>query len=382
MRGYWVTFIVRVTIELELPALHLVLLGTVMELTILVGEIPTGVVADVYSRKWSVVISYVLVGLAIAASGMVSSFALLVPTQILWGLGWTFQSGAETAWVTDEVGSASAVEPLLLRRARLQHVAGVMGMGGGVAIALASSLATAIVVLGVLVTAWGLFLAVVMPEHGFVRVRSNTYRQFLGILRDGASATAQSGALRVLVAVMLLMGLASEAVDRLDIRRLDQVGLADNYNEVALVGVIGSLEAVVAGLLLWAVERRIRGPAVVPALVMLLTGTTLGVLLLGQVTVLTVAAIGLILQAALRTVAEPVMINWANAHAPATARATVLSFVGQAEATGEIAGGIGLGAVAAGASVSTAMLCSAALFGLGALVSTRGRAAWTAAAVR
>jgi len=48
-----------------LSPLQLVLVGTFMELTIFVCEVPTGIVADVVSRKLSIVIGYLVMGAAI-----------------------------------------------------------------------------------------------------------------------------------------------------------------------------------------------------------------------------------------------------------------------------------------------------------------------------
>lgn len=45
-----------------LSPLELVLVGTVLEASVFVGEVPTGIVADVYSRRLSVLIGLVLVG--------------------------------------------------------------------------------------------------------------------------------------------------------------------------------------------------------------------------------------------------------------------------------------------------------------------------------
>ena len=47
-------------VDLGLSPLRLVILGTVLELAVLVSESPTGAVADVFSRKWSQVISWVI----------------------------------------------------------------------------------------------------------------------------------------------------------------------------------------------------------------------------------------------------------------------------------------------------------------------------------
>jgi hypothetical protein len=61
-RGYWLVTSLYLVIDADLSAFQLVFLGTAMELTILISEIPTGVMADTISRKWSIVISHVLMG--------------------------------------------------------------------------------------------------------------------------------------------------------------------------------------------------------------------------------------------------------------------------------------------------------------------------------
>ena len=43
--------------------LQLVLVGTVLEATVLLCEVPTGVLADTYSRRLSVIIGFVLIGI-------------------------------------------------------------------------------------------------------------------------------------------------------------------------------------------------------------------------------------------------------------------------------------------------------------------------------
>ena len=45
-----------------LDNLELVLAGTVMEACVFCFEIPTGIVADLWSRKWSVIIGHVGIG--------------------------------------------------------------------------------------------------------------------------------------------------------------------------------------------------------------------------------------------------------------------------------------------------------------------------------
>ena len=92
----------------RLDPFRLLLLGTILEGTYLVFEIPTGVVADTISRRLSVVIGLVGSGIAFAILGLAHSFAMAALSQFLWGVFATFQSGADVAWLTDELGEEAA----------------------------------------------------------------------------------------------------------------------------------------------------------------------------------------------------------------------------------------------------------------------------------
>ena len=95
-----IVFVVSMLYQVEtvgLNALQLVLVGTMLEISAFVFEIPTGVVADLYSRKLSVVIGFILTGLGFAAGGLAPTFEALLVWSFLWGLGWTFMSGAREA---------------------------------------------------------------------------------------------------------------------------------------------------------------------------------------------------------------------------------------------------------------------------------------------
>src|SRR5437867_13369334 len=52
--------------------LQLVLVGTFMELTIFVFEVPTGIVADVVSRRLSTIVGYLVMGAAIVFCALVA----------------------------------------------------------------------------------------------------------------------------------------------------------------------------------------------------------------------------------------------------------------------------------------------------------------------
>src|ERR1700675_1203925 len=148
-----------------LSPLQLVLVGTFMELTIFVCEVPTGIVADVVSRKLSIVSGYLVMGATIVFSGAVAQPWAVMVAWSVWGLGYTFTSGATDAWLADEIGVAN-VRPVSLRSAQVGRACALVAIGGSVALGLLS-LRVPIIVGGVVIAATGIVLAFVMPEHGF-----------------------------------------------------------------------------------------------------------------------------------------------------------------------------------------------------------------------
>jgi MFS family permease len=69
-RGYGLAALIYYVVDADLEPLQLVLLGTALEVSVLLAEIPTGVVADTLSRKRSIVISHVVMGVAFVLTGL------------------------------------------------------------------------------------------------------------------------------------------------------------------------------------------------------------------------------------------------------------------------------------------------------------------------
>lgn len=376
LRAWWLAFVIFTVIDLQLPPLQLVLLGTALELSVLVSEIPTGVVADLYSRKWSIAISFWLVGAGLALSGAFTGFWPLVATQVLWGFGYTFRSGADVAWITDHLGVAKT-ELLLLRRGKLQLIGSAVGLIVGAATASLTSVRVVIVGSGCLLICWGVFLAVAMTEGNFKRERGETWATFFAELRQGAATTWAKPPLRILVLVMLTSGIASESIDRLGVRRLDEVGFAEQTNEIVALTLMGIGAAALGAVLLHVAESRVSGRSIP-----LTVGATIAIAgicaaLLSWAVTLPVAIAALVFREGVGNVGEPLVQAWTNAHASDKHRATTHSFVGQAEAMGEMSGGVLFGVVATGLSVSAAIGGSAVLLVVAGAVAARGRSLWS-----
>src|SRR5919199_4924835 len=85
-----------------LDPLRLVLLGTALEVTVFLFEVPTGVLADTYGRRRSVITGCILMGCGFALEGAIPRFIAVLAAQAVRGVGYTFISGALEAWIADE----------------------------------------------------------------------------------------------------------------------------------------------------------------------------------------------------------------------------------------------------------------------------------------
>ncbi len=373
--SYWTLFFLRVVVDVGLDPLQLLLLGTTKEITILLVEIPTGMVADLRSRRLSVIASFVICGLAIAGAGLADTFALLVITQAVWAFGSTFRSGAETAWFTDEVGSVDAVDAVLPRRGRYEAGGSIVGVAATAVLAALAGLTTALVVIGCALLAWGVVLWFSMPETGFVRHDVSPGTRFRQLLGEGLTASKRPG-LRVLLVATIATGFASEAVDRLSVARLDQVGLQDTIDPALVVGGATVAQSLIVMGVLATAGSAMAGVRLVGVMTVVHAITAIGVIVLARGDGLWLAMAGVVGAGTARSVATTATIGWTNHFTDRANRATVHSFVGQSKSLGEISGGIVLGLLARDVGITAALTASAAVYLAASAWSVRGRTSW------
>lgn len=80
----------------------MVIVGVVLQFFCVIFEIPTGIVADSYSRKYSIIIGFIMTGIGFLIEGFMPNFIFLLIAQAIWGIGSTFISGSLQAWIVDE----------------------------------------------------------------------------------------------------------------------------------------------------------------------------------------------------------------------------------------------------------------------------------------
>lgn len=370
-----------------LDPLQLVLVGTALEVAILVFEVPTGVLADTHGRRLSVVLgfltlgtTFVLQGLLPLAGNIVPAFAALLVLQATRGVGYTFLSGAHVAWITDEVGQERAAT-LLMRAERLAQPAGVAGVLAGTALAL-NGLHVPYLAGGMVYLVLG-GLAAVMPETAFrPRPRPAGARWWSGMgatLREGLATVRGQPTLMLVLLVSACAGAAAEGWDRLaDAHLLLTIGLPapERVPPALLFGLIALVGMLVRfAVLSLAGERVAEGDdaALARRLLALTALQAAGVVWFALAGGLVEALASYWLVGAVRSVKEPLFFAWLNRFVDSRVRATVLSLEGQANALGETAGGPVVGAVGRGVSLRAALLVGAAL--LTPMLGFYGRAA-------
>ena len=195
-----------------LGPLQLVLVGTVMEAVAFFAQVPTGVIADVYSRRLSVVIGYVLMGLGLLLWGLVPTFAAILAANAVWAIGAVCVDGAQEAWAADEIGE-DRIGRAFARGGQIGQAGTVAGIVAAVVLA-SLGLAVPIVAAGALTVLIGVGLAVFMPENGWHRGEHPATTMWSQVALGGR-AVRTSPILIGLVAGTLFLGMSSEGFDRL-----------------------------------------------------------------------------------------------------------------------------------------------------------------------
>lgn len=364
---YTVTAIYYVTAAHFNP-LQLVLAGTAVEASIFLFEVPTGVVADVYSRRLSIIIGTALFGAAFLVEGFVPLFPLIMITEMIRGLGHTFTSGALEAWIAGEIGEAR-VGRAFLRGTQVRRVGTLLGITAAAALG-SIRVNLPIIVGGALSLALAACLVLFMPETGFTpasRETVTTQRRMLRTFLDSVGAVRRQPVLVTFLGVGLLIGASSEGYDR-----LWEPHFLLNFTFPALGGLkpvawfsligIGSMVLGIAASEV--VRHRLdidHRPSVARALPMLSALQVVALIGLGLTGNFMLALLAVWGVDLLRMVIGPLQGAWLVRTIDPRIRATVFSMMGQADALGQTGGGPVLGLIAVRASLRSALLTSAAL---------------------
>lgn len=352
----------------HLNPLQLILVGTTLELACFIFEIPTGIVADVYSRKLSIVIGGVLTGVGFILEGSISSFVFVLVAQIVWGLGSTFISGSLEAWIAEEEKNKD-LDEIYIKGAQAGQIGAFIGIVLSTVIA-NFSVRLPIIVSGVLFIILALFLWLYMPENNFKPSAPgdlNTFKKMVYTFKSGLKFVKSKSIIMILLAVTLFYGLSSEGYDRLsDAHFLQDTTLPKlgNLSSVTWFGIFGILGMILSFIVMHFMAKNLKNEDNRKNGKLLLCINILyisSMLIFALTRNFSLMLIAYLATNTFRIINEPIFSAWLNGHIDDNSRATVLSINGQMNSLGQILGGPIIGIIATNISVSIGIVCTSLL---------------------
>jgi MFS transporter, DHA3 family, tetracycline resistance protein len=360
----------------HLDPLQLVLMGTVLELVYFFAQLPTGMLADLVSRRLCIVTGVFVCALGYVAQGVSAAYPVLLSAQILVAIGAALMYGAQESWIADELGHDEMTQ-VYVRAEQIGLVGVIVGSIGSGLLAVAS-LRLPMLVGGASMCGLAVVLGALMPERNFVPAAGGPgVRAVLlstaGLARQQTRSTSRVvravPGLVLLFAMTFFLGMWSESFDRLwgdflltDIRF---PSLFDG-RPVLWFSAIACVAAVVALATTEFAGRRTKrlGPSSVTGTLLLVTvALAAAVVVLGTAHGFAVAAIGYLVVAGLRPAYEPLVTGWMVVRIDPQVRATALSARDMFDGGGQIIGGPIVGAIGNLASVRAALLAGAVALG-------------------
>ena len=363
-------FSVIVTVNLVYQAtvvglnpLQLVLVGTVLETISFLFEIPTGIVADVYSRKLSVMIGLLLIGLGFTVEGLFPHFGAILIAQVIWGIGFTFVSGAREAWIADEVGEDNAGKAYS-KGSQMSLTGSLIGIG--ISMALANiNIRLPIILGGILYSFQSLYLYLFMPENNFHPVpvsKRETFDKMKETFSSGLRLVKVNPVLLIVVITGLIFGMFSEGFDRLWTPfMLNNFTFPTIWNPkpITWFGILAMVSNILAIFAIRYAESKTdtnNHKSTVSTLLLTNALLVAATVVFGLSGSFVMAAIMFWLVSMFREVRNPFYDAWMNQNVESKVRATVFSMCSQANAVGQIAGGPILGWIATAISLKISMI--------------------------
>jgi DHA3 family tetracycline resistance protein-like MFS transporter len=342
---------------------QLVLIWTVFMTTTLLFEIPTGVVADVYSRRLSVIIGYAIFGIGAIVEGVFQIFEIVLLAQVLWGIGFTFISGAQDAWIADEIGE-ERVGHAYMRSSQVGNTAFLIGIPISTALG-TIALNIPIILAGTLFLLLAFFLLQAMPEEGFQRKTQEereSWRTMFETLKEGVQLVRGRSVLIAILLISAVYGLSSSGFDNLwTVNMLENLTFPSigNFEPVIWFGFFNAVVTIMGLVGIEIVRRKVdisSQAMIVRTLMFLTSATAICMAIFGLTGNFGLAATVYCLSITLRTISDPILRTWINQNTESNVRATVLSMDSQANSLGQMIGGSAIGAIGSAISLPVALV--------------------------
>ena len=323
----------------NLEPYQLILLGTALEIAVIFFEIPTGLVADKYSRKLSVVIGYFIIGLGFLVELLTLKFIWIFLAQIIWGFGYTFISGALDAWVSDGTHNKD-IEQTYIKANTISKIMTIFGIFGALGFGIID-IRLPMFLSAILYILMSIVLIFVMKEKVLKEVMHHSMvHQF----KLGLKHIFKHPMLKIFVVTAFLLGLYSEGIDRLEeYIVLDKITLTifSNLPSIYIVSIMHMVVALLGVIMLLIIKKHVKeGLKVYQWFLALVLFMSIGLIIFAYLPNAYLAMLGFFFFRMTRQGLDPLYTSILAREIPSKMKATVMSTFGQIDGIGQIFSGI------------------------------------------
>lgn len=327
----------------KLEIYQLIFIGTALEIAVFLFETPTGVVADLKSRRLSVIIGLFILGVGFVVEALTPYFIVIFVAQLIWGLGYTFISGALDAWVSDETHNIN-IEKTILTGTQFNKgfaflgilFAGIIGM---------YDIRLAIYIAGSLFIVLGIVSIFFMKEDNFKKVEhdEHIFNAYFSQLKKGFKHIKNHHILKLMFIAMLFYGLYSEGIDRtFEVNILDGLGFRNliQLDPIWILVIVAATIELIGLIMIGIVKRYLsKGKHVILWALQFTSMMVIGILIFAFINQPYIALFGFLFFSFSREATYPLLDTILVKHTPSHVKATVLSTFGQLDAIGQLLSG-------------------------------------------
>ncbi len=348
----------------QLEVYELILLGSALEISIFVFETPTGVVADLTSRKLSVIIGLFIIGLGFITEALTTHFIVIFAAQVIWGLGYTFISGALDSWISDEEKNKD-IEYIYINGAQLDKIFSVLGIITAAIIG-TYNIVFAIVLPGLLMISLSFICIIAMKEENFIPEKQGDglLKAYFEQLFKGLKHIKANNVLYIMLFIMLCYGLYSEGIDRTyELHILDNLNFRTilTVEPIWIIAFVNTSTAIASTAILEVVKRHLDKSKHLAFYAMSFNIVMIFALITFAYANSYIALLGFVIFTVSRQGMYPLLNAIIVKNTPKKIKATILSSFSQLDAIGQLLSG----AIMVGLSLSigiSAMYLITALF--------------------
>lgn len=352
----------------NLSPYQLIMLGIALEVAILIFEIPTGIVADLKSRKLSVMIGFIIVGIGFLIEAIFPNFLVILIAQIIWGLGYTFISGALDAWVSDEIVHKE-LEAVILTGQQYSSLFNILGIIAAMLVGIIS-VQLSIIVSAILLILGGIWIKQYMLEINFkpVKHESTSLRKYMKQFGNGIKHIKNNQILFIMLFVYIAYGLYSEGIDRLyelHILQSYQLDGVLGIQPIIAIGLVNGIVAILGIIVLRFVKKYTKDS--IRSVIFLIGMTTIMMLGITGFAFSSSIVFGIssfIVFAVTRQGTFPLLNAICLQESPSNIKATVLSSFSQLDAIGQLVSGFIMAILSGVFGIRWALLATITLLGI------------------